>query len=1065
MRKSAIIFCIIVCTCFFILPASAQAQQSLIINAQNGQPLFYFDIFDQGSVFGSQKYENPTETSTWTLQQQQIDSITYAGEYWSHLLGNLPKNTSPINITVGTYNDQNADAISQVTSADFTELANGILNNVQPEGGAAQIRIGSFTGNFEDGYYGPLTVLPRNGEYWHLGSVLLHEVGHAMGILASRNEVFLPDDAYFSNDPVSAWTTHLVDSFGNKAQPGMKIVLNTSPTPNAFTVNYFGSSPFYREDFGFIFFQGAETLAVLEQTVDNTGKLLTGTLLGGSRNSEGIGGVPINSIEFDPDNRLFFTEFSHIELTNSMMSHQNYRNYTGFMEAELAMLQDIGINVDRKNFFGNSIYVDGQNREITQGYYARNAEGTAYLPGEYNSALMGVGVHLYGSNNTVLVNADMLSEGFGGAGIRIDGVGNEVTIASGRRVHSNGDYGTGLMVSYGSDHRLVHRGDVQALGEGGVAARFDFGSNLLGNYSEYRGSWMQTNRNSTRPLSHLNPELQGSLVSNFDVTGALSGREAAIYISENALVDNINFMRGTALTGDIISDWNPMDDRIVYAGPDSLHTALTFGYMPDVNGKKISALDSDFTLEYRGNIRGRNSFDVDLAAGELTYGGQMDVYSYRQQSASTLRVMANYSGDEVTAISALENINLEANSIIGVSNDNAFSYGSTLPETFSVLKLDAEGAVNNQASVADSSGSFSRGFYDYQYYNPRWRDSQNLVVDSKKKYNDELAATMAVSAPLAIAAQGNITSSVASRMTKFFSRYYQPGCAINTDGATEQDELSCYGLDSFRTGQGGFWLTPTYTRTRNDRFSRYTINTPGMGAGIDVAANHNLFLGLGIDWSRPEFESNDADVDAEKIAGTLYGGAWLPGNVELGLTATFGKVDYEQKRNAKGERYSANYDSTNYGAGVSLGRNFHFDTFSLRPFINYEYQKMEVDNFQENAGTYALTYEKAKYNMHRLRPGVEVSHTFAAGTFIKGQAYYSGLFGDRQADVPVYYSNDRGRNINLSRGVPLDRHMGGLGMQAGVRFRENMELSGDANYLKGANTDEYSFGISFTALF
>jgi len=103
-----------------------------------------------------------------------------------------------------------------------------------------------------------------------------------------------------------------------------------------------------------------------------------------------ISGIPINLWESNhPD-------FAHIELERSMMSHQNYRSYVNFMEAELAALQDIGYNIDRRNFYGRSIYNDGLTLTNYQGFSAR--ENGEYVDG-YNNSTFGIGLHVYGSNN------------------------------------------------------------------------------------------------------------------------------------------------------------------------------------------------------------------------------------------------------------------------------------------------------------------------------------------------------------------------------------------------------------------------------------------------------------------------------------------------------------------------------------------------------------------------------------------------------------------------------------------------------------------------------------------
>ena len=98
-----------------------------------------------------------------------------------------------------------------------------------------------------------------------------------------------------------------------------------------------------------------------------------------------------------------------------MMSHRAYSNYTTFLEVELAVMQDLGYKIDRRAYFGRSVYGNGWTINNTNGYFARNSDGTAYLNNTYSTVPLGVGLHIYGSNNTVTQSANILTRGTGGS--------------------------------------------------------------------------------------------------------------------------------------------------------------------------------------------------------------------------------------------------------------------------------------------------------------------------------------------------------------------------------------------------------------------------------------------------------------------------------------------------------------------------------------------------------------------------------------------------------------------------------------------------------------------------
>lgn len=577
---------------------SAQAVESYEVRNNSGQTVFKLNFYGptDDSYFNE---EGGPQHASWALDDAQKAQVISAAQRWADIIKPAPGRLPGV-INIGTYDDEGAGALSpDVSDAEFslTQLQAVLQGQDAGEldnGAHAVVRIGKM--DFTPGQASP-ALIPTDHRT-DLEVTLFHEIAHALGISATAG---VTDGVTQFGPTFGSWSSHLFDDNGNPAQPGQAILCNKCEgpdDPSAFDV---------RKDRGY--FAGSHVKEVLDGAMP---------------------GVPVRILDVLGD--LDDDYMSHIELDRSLMSHQNYRNYTTMMEAELALLQDMGYDIDRRNFFGRSIYGSGLEVTNHQGYFARNAAGTAYLDGQANTAALGVGLHIYGSNNRVEQRADIMADGVAAAGIRIDGAGNTLSIAPGVRVQANGDYGTGLLVAYGDSHNIVQRGSLEAKGKEGVAARLDFGNNLLGNDTEYRGSyiwqWAGVDLSQYRAAP---------LVSNFDITGSLKGAKAAIYQSVNALAGAINVMRGADIQGDIISDYAQRDGN-----NQARLTRLAFGLQPDAQGQVTAAADNGFDFTYNGNIRGKENLALVAEGGKTTLNGNHQVYSVDIQPGAQLAGNSRY---------------------------------------------------------------------------------------------------------------------------------------------------------------------------------------------------------------------------------------------------------------------------------------------------------------------------------------------------------------------------------------------------------------------------------------
>ncbi|MDO5531678.1 MAG: hypothetical protein Q4F91_06650, partial [Sutterella sp.] len=638
----------------------------------DGNLYAYFRITEPGETYIDEDEGVDVSAKVRTWAGTELEAVKKGVLYWADVLGaSVGKPT--MRITFLAEHDDNAAATSYETMYDESGVA---LTKLE-----ACVR-GLVTCTTEDAdivLHQPkyadtwtwlgLSTIPANGMTGDGVGTMIHELGHAYGIATYQTTTDAAGNSSFMTDRWNIFAAHLVDIYGKSAAAGMTIspVGRSNATNSSYSladafqvmanasdyanggVKFVGTnvSEVLKGDY-----QGAPASAdeVMIYYSDSTFVSADGSAII-ARNSilYGVtGGLPINSIESGQ------YEFSHIELQNSLMSHQLWRNYQTLLEAELALLEDIGYEFDRKRFFGTSVYESGNGAiTITQAFTGR--ENYAWT-GAPSTQSLAIGVHVYGSVNNVTVAADQLADGAESIGVRVDGIGNDITVASGVTITANGENGRGIAFAYGRNHTLtLEQGSVvTAAGPGGRALSFDFGSNEIGDYYGYRGSFGSASLDDNGVWDNytIKDALNGALMESVRIAGTVSAPSGtAIYIASNALVSGITIATGASIEGDIVSEWNARSTVATdESGTETLRAANSlysgiYTQAPagtDLTTNLIFGDSDDFDFTYAGNITGADGIRVTFGAGTTTYSGTASVLGVVLEEGATVKGAGTY---------------------------------------------------------------------------------------------------------------------------------------------------------------------------------------------------------------------------------------------------------------------------------------------------------------------------------------------------------------------------------------------------------------------------------------
>lgn len=436
-------------------------------------------------------------------------------------------------------------------------------------------------------------------------SSITHEMMHALGMIGTLDTVG-PSGAWKLISASDAWSLKLYDIYGTRAWISdndsitVARVAGNSASPNIFYLpaekqSGMGSAT----EWQFPTFRGD---AVNELTGGRGMPVMAGAGI-----AAGLGNVYV----IDGGNVL-----GHPALLGSIMSYSPLRNML-FTELELAVLKDMGYAIDLKKSFGKSYYPSNLGGKLTAdaqlasagrpgGYLYETPLTVTNTAGFDSNYSYGVGLHVYRDHLDVTQLADINASGYGAGGIRVDGVGNTVTLPADVTVAANGAYGTGVLVSYGKNNVLNIAGTVQATGDKGIGLHFgitgDPKRNMGNSYfhddlTHYNETTKQkeplVNSDDIYFLTKMNSDLNGPLASAVNISGSVAGSEAAIQVDRDAHVKEINILSTAKLFGNIYVKW----DMQAFAPTDA--QVKDYGTRLNFFG------GANATLHYSGIIDGR----------------------------------------------------------------------------------------------------------------------------------------------------------------------------------------------------------------------------------------------------------------------------------------------------------------------------------------------------------------------------------------------------------------------------------------------------------------------------
>ena len=745
--------------------------------------------------------------------------------------------------------------------------------------------------------------------------------------------------------------------------------------------------------------------------------------------------LPVYSVSGEPGSTLAHPETPF----GTMNAKYNEDTRPFFSEVELAIMQDLGHDIDIKNFCGRSFY--------------QTHAGTINIndPIKPLNGMYGVGLHLVAANNTINLNTNITTTGYAGAGIRIENDGNNVTIANGVTVAATGEEGVGVLVTHQGVNGgtiLTNRGTITATGMNGTGVWFHSDVDRFDNHGTINAG-------------------AGNNAIYIDSTGGYKDFIIDLgggYWGEGRMapkVDAINFYDGTHIIGNIVTDsdfatefnvWGTAKfDGNMYIPNSTLQvknggtlaprteTANTFatlditGNLTMESGSTLSveigrnssnAFDSDkIVVTGKATIQPNAQLKVEFIDGECDNGNEFELIRASSFANATL-----FTPVDTWATSFLHEIR---------SNSYWISWTATTPDFAKAVSGVASSNAYNAAVAIDSvrSGSLYKALAGMNKNDP-----QALANAFAQLHGEAFAASQMASAGMQQHFQQKLPSMKDRQWNNMNGTYLgQSSCERAGDCVAGRTSWTRWG--SFT----GDWLR----QGSIDQSSGFDVRTAGVMVGADYRWTKNAFFGgaFGYDNAFQSFQSINSHHQMDVFRLALYGGV-RDGNTYVDGYVSYAKNWHKTRRDINfanfEETVRSSYDDDLFSLGFELGRKFQYFT----PSIGLHCIHVDTPSVTETGGSASLHISGNCYQSLRMPVGTKWSRDFFGGGIVwtpEVRTYYVREFADDSAIVRTSFDSIRNVSFMANSGK-LGRNSGRFGVGLGAKLSERVNFRVDYDY-------------------